>query len=105
MVARPDKVEDEAVATAKLLQSLLPKEWLLGMSELSDDEILTLTLLYTWSKITNVKIIKYICDIFLLLRISKYRLGRREIALVSSIISTGTFPQRRGIKDLLSMRL
>jgi len=101
---RPDKVEDESVAQAKLIQSLLPKDWLKGMSELTDEEIFALTLLYTWSEYTKVKIIKYICDTFLLLRLSKFRLGRREIALVVSILSAGGFPTKGGFKDLLRLR-
>jgi hypothetical protein len=108
MVFRPDKVEDETVAQAKLIKSLLPpreKDWTKAMSELNDEEILTLTLLYTWSKATGVKIISYICDLFLLLRMSKFRLGRRETALVSSIISTGGFPTKKSWRDLLTMRI
>jgi len=107
MNARPDKVPDQEAAIAKLIESLgeAKGESLKLMSDLDDEEIKALSILYTYSKLLGLKSFKEIADNFLKLRASKFRLGRREVALIAILASGGMLPRGKSLKDILSMRI
>lgn len=107
-IKRPDRVEDESFAVAQLIKSLLnlDTKLLKAISDIDDNEILTLALLFSWAKHTSNKIISDVCNEFLSLRLSRFRLGRREVSLVASLVSGGVLPMgRKGFKDLLNIRI
>lgn len=105
-VERPDKIEDESVANARLIMSLIPeeKERPKVLSDLEDDEIYALTVLYAWHDITKIKILRSFADNFLMLRRSRFRLGAREMVLLASLVAGGQIPQK-GMRDFLKMRI
>jgi hypothetical protein len=102
-VSPTEKVYGTEEALAKGILNLLHStEGRKVLSDLDDEEILNLSLLYTWSDLIKDKALKQFCDNFLELRISRFRLGRREIVSIASF--TGE-PERRkikGIKDLFA---
>jgi len=106
-VKRPDKIPDESAAIAKLIESLgeARGESIKILSDLDDEEILSLTVLYTVADILKEKSIRKICDNFLKLRGSKFRLGRREVALIAILASGGMLPRGKSLKDILSIRI
>ena len=71
-------------------------------SELDDEEILMISALKTWAKVTGIKVLNEFCNNFLKLRVSKHRAGRREIALTIGLAGSGIPPRAKGLRDLLS---
>ena len=103
---RPDKIEDESIANARLIMSLIPeeKERPKVLSDLEDDEIYALTVLYAWHNTTKDKILKSFADNFLMLRRSRFRLGIREMVLLASLVAGGQIPAK-STRDFLKMRI
>lgn len=90
---------------AKSLQDLTnPKDETIDFhSEFDDEEILSLAFLKTWGKQTGFEIIERFCTNFERLRVSRFRQGRREIALTIGLGSGGAVAGRpKTIRDLLS---
>jgi len=89
-------------ALAKGILDLLKSEKTKILSDLDDEEILNLSLLYSWAEITKCDAIKKFCDNFLQLRVSRFRLGRREIVSVASYTGEPDRKKVRSIKDLFA---
>jgi hypothetical protein len=101
-VSPTEKVYGTEEALAKGILNLLHTKDTKTFSDLDDEEILNLSLLYTWADLIKDNALKKFCDNFLELRVSRFRLGRREIVSIASF--TGE-PERRkikGIKDLFA---
>jgi hypothetical protein len=105
--SRPDKIEDESIANARLIMSLIPPEpeKVKVLSDLDDDEVYALTVLYSWGEKIKSSLIKTFADNFLQLRRSRYRLGIRELVLLASLVAGGMLPSKKGMKDFFSMRI
>jgi hypothetical protein len=104
---RPDKVEDESIANARLIMSLIPPdpEKVKVLSDLDDDEVYALTVLYSWAERIKSNLMKDFADNFLELRRSRFRLGIRELVLLASLVAGGAIPTKKGMKDFFSMRI
>jgi len=96
-VSPTEKVYGTEEALAKGILDLLKTGKPKILSDLDDEEILNLSLLYTLAEDIKCDTIKKFCDNFLLLRISRFRLGRREITSIASF--TGE-PERRRVKSI-----
>jgi hypothetical protein len=97
-----DKIYGTEEAVAKGLMDLLGEKKPKILSDLDDEEILNLSLLYSLGDKTKIDSVIAFCDNFLKLRVSRFRLGRREIVFVAG---AGNEPDRkrfRTIKDLFS---
>jgi len=107
MPERPDRLEDESIANARLIMSLIPPEpdKPKTLSDLDDDEIYALTILYSWAEKTKSSLMKSFADNFLQLRRSRYRLGIRELVLLASLVSGAMIPSKKSVRDFLSMRI
>lgn len=102
-VSPKGKIYGEEEARASSLLKLLETKYPKLLSDLSDEEIHALTILDTWASETNNKILRKFTKSFLEHRVSKHRLGRREIALAVTLGSSGEVGRRpRSIKDLFS---
>lgn len=84
---------------AKNLEIIAPKD-IKQRSDLDDEEILNLSLIYTWGDVTNCEILKKFADNFLKLRVSRFRLGRREIVAIASYTAEPERKKLRTIRDL-----
>jgi hypothetical protein len=71
-------------------------------SDLDDEEILHLSTIYLWAEITGVKSLKTFADNFLKLRVSRFRLGRREVVALGSSQSEPERRKLKSIKDLFA---
>jgi hypothetical protein len=71
-------------------------------SDLDENHVLNLSVLYSWADVASVDAIKKICDNFCMLRVSRFRLGRREIIAVASSIGEPERRKVKSIKDLFS---
>ena len=107
MPERPDRLEDESIANARLIMSLIPSESDKPkiLSDLDDDEIYALTILYSWSEKIKSGLMKNFADNFLQLRRSRYRLGIRELVLLASLVSGAMIPSKKSLRDFMSMRI
>jgi len=107
MPERPDRLEDESVANARLIMSLIPSEpdKQKILSDLDDEEVYALTVLYSWAEKVRSSLMKSFANNFLQLRRSRYRLGIRELVLLASLVSGATIPSKKGMRDFLSMRI
>jgi hypothetical protein len=83
------------------LKDISPKE-LKKQSDLNDEEIISLSVIYLWAEITKIKALKNFADNFLALRISRHRMGRREII---SLGYGATEPERRRLRSLRELFL
>lgn len=103
---RPDRITDESIELANLLKILgeVDKGKLKSFSDLEEDEVFVLTLLYSLAEKTNADVIRSICNNFLALRLSRLRLSRREIVLLVSLFSSGVMP-KGGLRDLLKGKI
>lgn len=88
-------------ALAKAILELMNPKIIDYFSELNDEEILMLSALRSWGRITGIKEIDSFVADFLKLRVSKHRQGRREIPLSIGFASGGA-PSPRGLRSLLS---
>jgi len=107
MPERPDRLEDESIANARLIMSLIPTEPDKPkiLSDLDDEEIYALTVLYSWAEKVKSNLMKTFADNFLQLRRSRYRLGIRELVLLASLVSGAVLPSKKNIRDFLTMRI
>mgnify|MGYP001139987361 CR=1 FL=1 len=96
------KVMGEEEARAQSLLELLEKTKPELLSDLNDEEILYLALLKTWAKQVNCKILDDFCNNFMNLRVSRNRMGRREIVFAVSLIAERLKGAPRTIKDLFA---
>jgi len=78
-----------------------PKKAML-LSDLDDEEILNLSLLLTWADLIDSEAMKSFCENFLRLRVSRFRLGRREIVAIASYSSQPERKKIKNIKDLFA---
>jgi len=99
-----DKIYGTEEAIAQGLLRLWESKNFKIHSDLDDEEILNLSLLYSLGDTTGVKNINKFCDNFLQLRVSRFRLGRREIVTIGSAsgADSGDRKKARSIKDLFS---
>jgi len=95
-------VMGEEEARAQSLLDLLDKTKPELKSDLSDEEIHYLALLKTWAKQTDCKIIDDFCDNFMTLRVSRNRMGRREIVFALSLIGEKIRGAPKTIRDLFA---
>jgi len=94
---------EEALAKISLELQRPEEEKLLTSSDLTPEEIFILTGSYTLADILKSKLIKNALDRFLLLRISRFRLGRKEMIMLSTGIREGTESRRKGkLQDLFA---
>jgi flagellar motor switch protein FliG len=91
---------DEAIA--KGIMSLLHSPNTKILSDLDDEEILNLSLLMMIGNTIKSEVIKGLCENFLQLRVSRYRLGRREMVSVARSSEEPDRKKAKGIKDLFS---
>lgn len=76
------------------------------LSDLDDEDILNITALKIWGEVTGFDIFKEFCHHFERLRVSRNRLGRREIGATIGLSSGGIIPRQKSLRDLLgSLRL
>lgn len=106
MPEKPSPVSERPIgqeeALAKSLLELTKPKIIEFFSELDDEEILMLSALKSWAKITNVQILDDFCNSFLKLRVSRFRQGRREIALAVGLASGGMPTKPKSLRDFLS---
>ncbi|RLG16664.1 hypothetical protein DRN69_00300 [Candidatus Pacearchaeota archaeon] len=84
MVEKRILSHDEAVAQNVLKLTELTEEELKMLSDLEEEEVGYLTILFTISDELGLEFLKSFADDFLRLRVSKGRLGRKEIVWISS---------------------
>ena len=75
---------DEAVAQNVLKLGEATDEEIKSLSDLDDEEINYLTILFTLADTIDLDVLKIFGNEFLRLRVSKGRLGRKEIVWISS---------------------
>jgi hypothetical protein len=69
-------------------------------SEFDDEEILYLSALKTWASETGFKVIDDFCTKFERLRVSRFRQGRREIALTVGLAGGGAVKTPKSLRDM-----
>jgi len=94
-----DKILGFEEQIALSLGHISPKD-IKMQSDLDDEEILNLSVIYLWGEMIGVKTLKKFADNFLRLRISRFRLGRREIIAIGLGTSEPERRKIRSIKDL-----
>jgi len=98
MPLRPtEKIPGLEEQIAQCLRDISTKD-IKQKSDLTDEEILNLSLIYTWAETINCKILKDFANNFLKLRVSKERMGRREIVIIAS--AGGEIGERRRFRSL-----
>jgi hypothetical protein len=101
MVVSPtEKAYGQEEAVAKGILDLLKTEKKKIFSDIEDDHILNLSILFTWAEMIKCEAIKKVCENFLELRVSRFRLGRREIIAVASYSGEPERKKVRSITDL-----
>jgi hypothetical protein len=78
------------------LKDISPKD-IKKQSDLNDEEIVGLSVIYLWAETTKIKVLKNFADDFLALRISRHRMGRREIV---SLGYGAAEPERKRLRSL-----
>jgi hypothetical protein len=101
-ISPTEKVYGTEEALAKGILDLLKSDKSKILSDLDDEEILNLSLLYTWAEVIDCSALKKFCDNFLQLRISRFRLGRREIVGIASYSGEPERKKIKSIKDLFA---
>ena len=101
-VSPTEKVYGTEEALAKGILDLLKSTNKKILSDLDDEEILNLSLLYSWAEQIKCNALTKFCDNFLQLRISRFRLGRREIVNIASFSGDPDRKKVKSIKDLFS---
>jgi hypothetical protein len=88
-------------AVARLIQELIKvsEEKSKVLSDLNDEEVGVLSLLSTIGEKLNISALKSFCLNFAQYRVSRFRLGRREMVNIASY-STGLEPERRKVRSL-----
>ena len=76
--------QDEAVAQNVLKLAEATDEEMKLLSDLEEEEVGYLTILYTLSEMIGLDVLSEFANQFLRLRVSKGRLGRREIVWIAS---------------------
>lgn len=97
MAVKPsEKVLGFEEQIASSLSDISPKD-IKQRSDLDDEEILNLSVIYLWGEVTGCKTLQKFADNFLKLRVSRFRLGRREIVALGS---SAAEPERRRFKTI-----
>lgn len=96
------KVMGEEEARAQSLLELLEKTKPELLSDLNDEEIHYMALLLTWAKQIKCKILVEFCNNFMNLRVSRNRMGRREIVFAVSLVAERMRGKPKTIKDLFA---
>lgn len=108
MAVKPDtrRVLGTEEATATAIQGMLgdEKQREKILSDLNEEEVAVLTLLDTIEKKMKTGVLREFCKNFCLYRISRFRLGRREIGSIITFAGIGETDKRkvRSIRDLFS---
>jgi len=97
-----DRPLGQEEALAKSLLELTQPEKIELFSDLNDEEIIALSALLTWGKELKIKVLKTFVQQFLRLRVSRYRLGRREIALTVGMAGGSVGVKPKSVKDLFA---
>jgi len=95
-------VMGEEEARAQSLLDLLEPEKAQLKSDLDDEEIHYLAMLRTWAKELDIKTLDDFCNNFMELRVSRNRMGRREIVFALSLVGERIRGGVKSIKDLFS---
>jgi hypothetical protein len=88
-----------------LIEITTPKDETIDFhSEFDDEEILSLSALKSWAKATGFDIINDFCTFFERLRVSRFRQGRREVALTVGLAGGGGGIARapKSFRDLMA---
>ena len=101
-VSPTEKAYGQEEAVAKGILDLLKTEKKKLFSDIDDEHILNLSLLFSWGEMIKCDAIQKICNNFLELRVSRFRLGRREIISVASFAGEPERKKVKSIKDLFS---
>jgi len=101
-ISPKEKVYGTEEALARGILDLLKTGKTKILSDLDDEEILNLSLLYTWADITGNDTLRKFCDNFLQLRVSRFRLGRREVVSIASFSSEPERKRMKSLKDLFA---
>lgn len=110
MAEKEPKIMGTEEAVARLIQELVKTEKGKAkmLSDLHDREIGPLSILDTLGKTTKIKALQDFCTNFCQYRVSRFRLGRRELVNIASFTTEGLQEKRRkrmSIRDLIpSMR-
>lgn len=99
MVQKPKEVLGFEEQVSVSLSDISPKE-LKMKSDVDDDEIPNLCVLYVLGEVLGIDVLKNFADNFLKLRVSRFRLGRREIVGIGSGIFEPERKKLRTIKEL-----
>jgi len=87
-------------ATALLIQELMRNDNPKVMTDLSDEEVGVLSLLSTIGEDLKIKELKNFCKNFSLYRISRFRLGRREMTDIASWSSGDAYGRKKKVKSV-----
>lgn len=90
---------DEQIA--RTLEVIAPKD-IKERSDLDEEEILNLSVIYIWGEMLNINTLKKFADNFCRLRNSRFRLGRREIVAIASMSQEPERKKFRSLRDLFS---
>jgi hypothetical protein len=88
---------DEQIA--KNLEIIAPKE-VKERSDIDDEEIMGLSVIYLWGDMLKIPALIDFADNFCKLRVSKWRLGRREMVSIASTVNEPNQKKMRSLKDL-----
>ncbi|MEM1543731.1 MAG: hypothetical protein QW795_03515 [Candidatus Bathyarchaeia archaeon] len=76
------------------------------LTDLDDEDILNISALKVWSDLTGFEVFKEFCNYFERLRVSRLRLGRKEIGATIGLSSGGLIQRQKSLRDLLgSLRI
>lgn len=89
-------------AIGLLIQKLLKPDNFKLITDLDDEEVNVITLLQTIGDTLKIDVLKEFCDNFTQFRISRFRMGRRELVDIAAFYSGGIpeFRRPRSLKDL-----
>jgi len=86
-------------AIGLLIQKLLKPDNLKLITDLDDEEVNVMTLLQTIGDVLKIDALQSFCENFEQFRVSRWRMGRRELVDIASFY-TGGFEQPRRVRSL-----
>ena len=87
-------------AIAMLIQELMKTDKPKVMTDLNDEEVGVLSLLSTIGENLKIKELKAFCKNFTLYRVSRFRMGRKEMVNIASWTGADVYQRKRKVRSV-----